>query len=945
MSGRGKTSLGASAVGNVAVWTSKRGSLSKGIERDGNGGIKKLPPEQTSPDAFEVVEIDGLEALARLHGSLKSTQFLTYGVPARSSGTVMTKKQYAESGEPPNAVTRSKDHVHWPRGPGFMVIDYDPNPAVSPMSREALMAVLGEVIDLEHAGALHSVSSGSCIYDAETREELVGIRGQHVTLMVEDATDIPRAMKVLFKRLWLADHGWILVSAAGSLLPRAPADQALAQPQQPVFEVNANCGPGLVQRRPKPIVDPGGALDTRQALPDLTEEEELEYQALVAEAKRQAMSASRRKRDEWVRGRVAQGVDETDARKTAESLSSGRGALYGTHVLTILEGGKRFDVTVDDVLANPDRYHEVQTLDPIEPEYRGGGQRGIIYTKGCRYPKLHSQAHGGTTYRLGHSADDFSTQPDDFDDVSFAEDDEAAGGGGGRSYSEILADAQEMDANTEPELIEALVAESARLPPIQRQRVATAIKNATGTPIGVIRQAAAAALHAADGGEPDHLTLARSVIDGVGRDNVIGTQSHIWRYRDTGVWRPLEAREERQVAQAHLDAAHRGMKVTKNLIDSVTDVLRTEVYQAEHEWNIGPPDAVVVKNGELVLRDGQWHLEPHQRDFYRTVLVPVEYDPGAAAPRFEQFLQDVFDGDHDAPEKRTAILEMMGYTLMSHAALEKFAILVGSGANGKSVLLAVIEALCGRDNVAGVQPSEFDNKFQRAHLHLRLANIVTEIKEGEVMADAALKSIVSGEPTTVEHKFRDPFEFRPYATCWFGTNHLPHTRDFSEATFRRVVVVPFNRRFELGVDADPQLKGKLLEELPGILNLALDAYAGVLQRGSFTEPETCVDARQMWRVEADQVAQFVDECCTRCNSREPSRDLFLAYENWARSEGIRLQVAHKTLTSRLQQLGFEVGKSGSVRLVKGLRLNRKGIGHKTGFTDDDEDLSDPQGLF
>jgi hypothetical protein len=32
--------------------------------------------------------------------------------------------------------------------------------------------------------------------------------------------------------------------------------------------------------------------------------------------------------------------------------------------------------------------------------------------------------------------------------------------------------------------------------------------------------------------------------------------------------------------------------------------------------------------------------------------------------------------------------------------------------------------------VTGVQPSEFDNKFQRAHLHLKLANIVTEIKRG-----------------------------------------------------------------------------------------------------------------------------------------------------------------------------------------------------------------------
>src|SRR5690606_24879426 len=126
----------------------------------------------------------------------------------------------------------------------------------------------------------------------------------------------------------------------------------------------------------------------------------------------------------------------------------------------------------------------------------------------------------------------------------------------------------------------------------------------------------------------------------------------------------------------------------------------------------------------------------------------------------------------------------------------------------------------------GVQPSEFGNRFQRGYLRDKLANIVTEIKQGEVIDDAALKGIVSGEPATVEAKFKDPFTIRPFATCWFGTNHMPHTRDFSDALFRRALVVQFSEAFkpELG-NCDPNLKNKLLDELPGILNMALDAYA------------------------------------------------------------------------------------------------------------------------
>ena len=46
------------------------------------------------------------------------------------------------------------------------------------------------------------------------------------------------------------------------------------------------------------------------------------------------------------------------------------------------------------------------------------------------------------------------------------------------------------------------------------------------------------------------------------------------------------------------------------------------------------------------------------------------------------------------------------------------------------------------------------------------------------MADAQLKALVSGELTTAEHKHKPPFDFYPFATNWFGTNHMPHTETF-----------------------------------------------------------------------------------------------------------------------------------------------------------------------
>ncbi len=329
-----------------------------------------------------------------------------------------------------------------------------------------------------------------------------------------------------------------------------------------------------------------------------------------------------------------------------------------------------------------------------------------------------------------------------------------------------------------------------------------------------------------------------------------------------------------------------------------------------------------MENYELEKDFGKWSLHPHNREHYRTTQIPVEYDSSAAAPRFTKFMEEVFKGDLDATNKIIALMEMIGYTLMAHCRHEKFIILVGTGANGKSVFLAVLEALVGRQNVAGVQPSQFDRSFQRAHLHGKLANIVTEIKQGEVIDDASLKGIVSGEPTTVEHKFKDPFVMRPFSTCWFGTNHMPHTRDFSDALFRRALVIEFNQVFkpEMG-NCDPQLKDKLMEELPGILNLALTAYADALKYG-FTMPESCSKARDNWRLEADQVAQFIDDKCKResASSGIAAGQLFEEYKNWAIENGIQKQLGMKAFRDRLARQGFGQKRTNSARMVTGIRL-------------------------
>jgi P4 family phage/plasmid primase-like protien len=321
-----------------------------------------------------------------------------------------------------------------------------------------------------------------------------------------------------------------------------------------------------------------------------------------------------------------------------------------------------------------------------------------------------------------------------------------------------------------------------------------------------------------------HLDAARAVLELLGKENLLFSQGGLWRWSEAGVWAPMKDREVKQLI--HKIAAN--TKLTTNVINSIVDMVKTEVNRDNVVFD-QRSDAINCLDGELQYLDwlGDWLLQPHVREHFRTAQVPLNYDTNAKAPRFEQFLDEVFAGDSDARQKRLVVEEALGYTLLASCRLEKFFMLIGGGANGKSVLLAVVAELVGAKQVSAVQPSQFDNRFQRGHLVGKLANIVTEIAQGAEIADDKLKSLVSGELTTAEMKFKDPFDFKPFATHWFGTNHLPRTRDFSDALFRRAILLSFNKRFE-GDHRDVNLSQKLLAELPGIFNIALSGLARLL---------------------------------------------------------------------------------------------------------------------
>lgn len=412
--------------------------------------------------------------------------------------------------------------------------------------------------------------------------------------------------------------------------------------------------------------------------------------------------------------------------------------------------------------------------------------------------------------------------------------------------------------------------------------------------------------------ELDHGHLAALLTAG---PDILYNGGCFFEFQD-GIWKEIP--EEIMLQKAERITREVGMAVTASRIAGMLKLATGQAYRPV-QWNQSGRRDVCVSNGILQHHGGEWHLRDYQREDYRRIRLPITYKPDATAPRFEQFLSEVFAGASDASDRALALLEYMGLSLTTTTEYERALMLIGSGGNGKSKVLNLLQSMVGADYRVAVELSQLDNRFQQSHLDGKLINVISETSTDGEMPDSTVKKIISGETLTAERKFKDAFDFRPVCKLWITTNHLPSTRDFSDGLFRRFTILQFQNRFAPEV-ADTRLDAKLRAETSGVLNLLLESLAGVYERGRVTIPPSSTEAAKSWRVSSDQVLQFLDEAVTHDpQAITPSNDMYLTYQTWADSAGIYRKLNRKNFTLRLGAHGIENGKHMGTRSFYGIR--------------------------
>jgi len=325
-----------------------------------------------------------------------------------------------------------------------------------------------------------------------------------------------------------------------------------------------------------------------------------------------------------------------------------------------------------------------------------------------------------------------------------------------------------------------------------------------------------------------------------------------------------------------------------------------------------------VRNGTVNLKSGE--LQPHRREDLISKLAPVEFDASATCPRWQQFLSEVFEPH---PDIIAFIQRAVGYSLTGETREECLFLLHGVGRNGKGTFLKTLTLKLG-DYAGTADFSAFVQRRDDAGPRDDIANMkgrrlvsAQESREGAALAESLIKWLTGGDLVRARKLYENSTEFDPTWKIWLASNHKPIIRGCDPAIWSRIKLIPFAVVFD-GRE-DKHLKAVLQDELPGILNWAVEGCLRWQEEG-LEFPASVLNATSEYRSESDQIGRFTDEACIVGEfASGKGRRLYDAYRQWATDAGEE-PVAEVTFCRRLMEHGFSKRKSKTGAIWEGIGL-------------------------
>jgi len=306
-----------------------------------------------------------------------------------------------------------------------------------------------------------------------------------------------------------------------------------------------------------------------------------------------------------------------------------------------------------------------------------------------------------------------------------------------------------------------------------------------------------------------------------------------------------------------------------------------------------PVDEILPCRSTLLHLPTMEHISPTPQFF---TLNALEFDPDPSAPEpkaWFAFLRQLFGDDR---ESRELLQQWFGYCLTGDTSQQKILLVVGPKRSGKGTIARVLTRLIGQENVSGPTTSSLAGSFGLQPLIGKNLAIVSDARfRGNNISTVVERLLcISGEDTlTIDRKYNSSVTMKLPVRFMFLTNEFPRASDPSGALPNRFLVLKLTRSFY--GNEDTGLTDRLLSELPGILNWAIEGWRDLREWGNFEMPTSVLDVVQEIEELSSPVAAFVREnCVVKSGGRVSVDELYLAWTSWSAAEGRQFPTTRQT---------------------------------------------------
>ena len=291
-------------------------------------------------------------------------------------------------------------------------------------------------------------------------------------------------------------------------------------------------------------------------------------------------------------------------------------------------------------------------------------------------------------------------------------------------------------------------------------------------------------------------------------------------------------------------------------------------------------------------------------DYFVTSPIDYDYDPRKeySCPTIDKLFID-WVGE----KKKDLLYDIVAYCMLPDYPIHRIFILFGSGRNGKSTFMKILNKVIGKDNVCASDLKMLtETPFGTAHLYRKLICYIGETNGNKLESTSVLKRLTGQDLVTAQYKNKPIFEFENYAKLIITTNVIPQTTDKTIGHLSKYIIVDFKKRFSEVEDVFAKIPEN---EFEALANLSVERLKKILINRKFASEPSLEEKIKIYEEKSNPLKSFLANKVEITNNYSDwiyCSEFYDSYINWLKTNGYSFSYTYKFVMREMEDKNIDI---------------------------------------